>query len=205
MPERTGYAHGVPSWIDLGTTDVEGAKRFYGAIFGWDAVDVPTDQGIPYTMLSKNGKVVAGMGPIPPDQAEAGMAPMWNTYVNVDSVDDTAGKAVHERLLERLEIGPCPQWRSGEQQLDVRCNEAFAAVAKQLRTGHAESQCAAPRRDPPPGPGGRRRERLLPRPAPMVSAATVRGPSPLRARAIPAPDTACTPRPDRISAPASPD
>lgn len=93
MPERNGYAHGVPSWIDLGTNDVEGAKRFYGAIFGWDAVDVPTDQGIPYTMLSKNGKVVAGMGPIPPDQAEAGMPPMWNTYVNVESVDDTAGKA----------------------------------------------------------------------------------------------------------------
>lgn len=94
MPERTGYAHGVPSWVDLGTNDVEGAKRFYGAVFGWEAVDVPTDQGIPYTMLYKTGKVVAGMGPIPPDQAEAGMPPMWNSYVNVDDVDATAAKAV---------------------------------------------------------------------------------------------------------------
>lgn len=93
MPERTGYAHGVPSWVDLGTTDVEGAKRFYGAVFGWESVDVPTDQGIPYTMVSKGGKVVAGMGPIPPEQAAAGMPPMWNTYVNVDSVDETVAKA----------------------------------------------------------------------------------------------------------------
>ena len=92
MPERTGYAHGVPSWVDLGTTDVEGAKAFYGAVFGWEAEDVPTDQGVPYTMLSKDGKLVAGMGPIPPDQLEAGMPPFWNTYVNVDSVDDAVAK-----------------------------------------------------------------------------------------------------------------
>ena len=92
MPERTGYANGVPSWVDLGTSDVEGAKAFYGAVFGWQAEDVPTDQGVPYTMLTKNGKVVAGMGPIPPDQAAAGMPPMWNSYVNVDSVDDTIAK-----------------------------------------------------------------------------------------------------------------
>jgi predicted enzyme related to lactoylglutathione lyase len=92
MPERTGYAHGVPSWVDLGTSDVEGAKAFYGAVFGWEPEDVPTDQGPPYTMLNKGGKVVAGLGPIPPDQAAAGRPPMWNSYVNVDSVDDTIAK-----------------------------------------------------------------------------------------------------------------
>jgi len=92
MPERTGYANGVPSWVDLGTSDVEGAKVFYGAVFGWETVDVPTDQGMPYTMASKGGKLVAGIGPIPPDQAAAGMPPMWNSYVNVDSVDDTIAK-----------------------------------------------------------------------------------------------------------------
>ncbi|MGI9647829.1 MAG: VOC family protein [Acidimicrobiia bacterium] len=92
MPERDGFAHGVPSWTDLATSDVEGAKAFYGAVFGWAAEDQPTDQGVPYTMLSKGGKVVAGLGPIPPDQAAAGMPPMWNSYVNVDSVDATIGK-----------------------------------------------------------------------------------------------------------------
>lgn len=94
MPARDGYAHGVPSWVDLGTTDVEGAKAFYGAVFGWEAEDQPTDQGVPYTMLSKDGKVVAGLGPISPDQAAAGMPPMWNSYVNVDSVDDTIANVI---------------------------------------------------------------------------------------------------------------
>ena len=34
MPERDGYNHGIPSWVDLGTTDVGAAKKFYGAPFG---------------------------------------------------------------------------------------------------------------------------------------------------------------------------
>ncbi len=89
MPTRDSYAHGVPSWVDLGTTDVEGAKKFYGAVFGWEAEDVPTEQGMEYTMFRQNGKAVAGMGPITPEQAEAGMPPFWGSYVNVDSVDDT--------------------------------------------------------------------------------------------------------------------
>lgn len=92
MPERAGYAHGVPSWVDLATSDVEGAKAFYGAIFGWEAEDIPTDQGPAYSMMSKNGKVVAGVGQLPPDMAAAGMPPLWSTYVNVDSVDETIAK-----------------------------------------------------------------------------------------------------------------
>jgi predicted enzyme related to lactoylglutathione lyase len=92
MPERTEYAHGVPSWVDLGTTDVEDAKRFYGALFGWEAEDMPTDQGMPYTMFTKNGKVVAGMGSISPEQAAAGVPPVWSTYLNVDNADEAIAK-----------------------------------------------------------------------------------------------------------------
>ena len=35
MPKRDGYDHGVPSWADLATTDVDVAKDFYSQIFGW--------------------------------------------------------------------------------------------------------------------------------------------------------------------------
>lgn len=88
MPERTEYKHGVPNWIDLGTTDVAGAKAFYSGLFGWTHEDLPTDMGMPYTMFSKNGKMVAGAGPVP----QEGMPSFWNSYVNVDSVDDTIAK-----------------------------------------------------------------------------------------------------------------
>jgi uncharacterized protein len=32
--ERTGYVPGTFSWVDLGTTDAEGAKAFYLGLFG---------------------------------------------------------------------------------------------------------------------------------------------------------------------------
>ena len=43
MPERTKYAPGTPSWIDLTTPDTAAAKRFYGALFGWEFTDEGTD------------------------------------------------------------------------------------------------------------------------------------------------------------------
>ena len=42
MGERTEHEHGTFSWADLSTDDFEGAKRFYGGLFGWDFDDVPT-------------------------------------------------------------------------------------------------------------------------------------------------------------------
>jgi predicted enzyme related to lactoylglutathione lyase len=94
MPERTGYAHGTPSWVDLATTDLDGAKAFYGAIFGWEAMDLPTDdQRGSYTMFTKDGKAVAGMAELLAEQAAAGVPPLWSTYIAVDDVDDVVSKA----------------------------------------------------------------------------------------------------------------
>ncbi len=93
MPERTSYAHGTPSWIDLSTTDPDDARRFYGALFGWEFDEQPTDQGGTYIMATKNSKAAAGMMQQPPPQAEQGMPPMWLSYVTVDNLETTVGKA----------------------------------------------------------------------------------------------------------------
>ncbi|TLZ31474.1 MAG: VOC family protein, partial [Gammaproteobacteria bacterium] len=37
MPEVKEYAPGTPSWVDLGSPDLEASKRFYRALFGWNA------------------------------------------------------------------------------------------------------------------------------------------------------------------------
>lgn len=87
MPTRTGYKEGVPSWADLGTTDVEGAKDFYAAIFGWE-YDVQETDSTPYAMAMKNGLPAAGIGPI---QSE-GHPPVWTTYIAVDDADATVSK-----------------------------------------------------------------------------------------------------------------
>ena len=46
MGARTSYPHGTFSWVDLATTDPEGAKAFYGRLFGWEGDDMPAGEGI---------------------------------------------------------------------------------------------------------------------------------------------------------------
>ena len=36
------YPDGVFSWVDLGTTDPEAAKAFYGGLFGWSCTAEPS-------------------------------------------------------------------------------------------------------------------------------------------------------------------
>jgi hypothetical protein len=85
MGSHRTYEAGTPSWVDLGTPDVDGAARFYGGLFGWTAVqttDAPEAGG--YRMLRLDGRDVAGLGP------QQGPFTAWTTYVTVDDADATA-------------------------------------------------------------------------------------------------------------------
>ena len=87
MPERTGYAPGTPSWVDIGT-DVEGAKQFYGGVFGWGAQEAgPAEETGGYGFFLKGEKLVAGYGP----QQSPG-PPVWMSYVSVADADDIGTK-----------------------------------------------------------------------------------------------------------------
>jgi predicted enzyme related to lactoylglutathione lyase len=87
MPERTEYAPGTPSWVDIGT-DVEQAKQFYEPLFNWTAQDAgPPEETGGYGFFLKDGKMVAGYGP----QQNPG-PPFWTTYVSVADADETAKK-----------------------------------------------------------------------------------------------------------------
>ena len=39
---------GMFSWADLGTTDPEGAKKFYSELLGLEAMDLPMGEGMSY-------------------------------------------------------------------------------------------------------------------------------------------------------------
>jgi uncharacterized protein len=82
MPERTSYQSGEPSWVDLGTPDLEGSIAFYGALFGWEAARGGDDVG-GYTMFLLDGKNVAGAGPLMME----GQPSAWSSYVAVDDAD----------------------------------------------------------------------------------------------------------------------
>jgi uncharacterized protein len=90
MPERDGYIPGVPCWIDTSQPDPEAALPFYSGLFGWEFEDVmPPDAEGKYFMGRLRGGDVAGVGSLP--QGAPPMA-MWNTYVWVESADETASK-----------------------------------------------------------------------------------------------------------------
>src|SRR3954467_3705927 len=93
MGERTKYTPGTFSWADVTITDQAGAKDFYSGLFGWEAEDLPVGEGVSYSMMRVNGKDVAAISPQPQQQREAGVPPMWNNYVTVESADAAADRA----------------------------------------------------------------------------------------------------------------
>ena len=94
MGEVSSYPNGVFCWIDLGTTDVQGAKSFYGGLFGWDFEDVPG-----YTMCRLDGKVVTGIH----EHAE-GEGTGWSSYISADDVG--AATATAQELGAEVKVQP---------------------------------------------------------------------------------------------------
>lgn len=87
MPLIDQHEPGFPSWVDLGTPDVQASIAFYSGLFGWQIDEGPAEAG-GYSMCLLQGRPVAGMGPL---MAEA-QPPSWSTYVNVASCDETVDK-----------------------------------------------------------------------------------------------------------------
>ena len=90
MPERDGYIPGVPCWVDTSQPDPDAAAAFYSALWGWEIEDaMPPGSELKYFIARIRGGDVAGIGPV-----WEGGPPMavWNTYIWVDSADETAAK-----------------------------------------------------------------------------------------------------------------
>jgi uncharacterized protein len=91
MSERDGFQPGVPSWVDVMGPDTDELRSFYGAVFGWDfngPGEMPGDPSGEYFVARLRGRDVAGVASLPPQSG----GPGWNTYIEVESVDDTAAK-----------------------------------------------------------------------------------------------------------------
>lgn len=79
MTEVTSCSPGTLSYVDLATSNLDAAKSFYTALFGWDTEDAPMPYGGVYTSFSRNGKTVAGGYTMSPEMAELGVPPHWTT------------------------------------------------------------------------------------------------------------------------------
>lgn len=89
MSQRTSYAPGTPSWIDIGVPDTAAAAAFYGELFGWTAEFDPRPEAGGYGMFTLRGETVAGIGP----QQNPGMPPFWTVYVTVADADASVAAA----------------------------------------------------------------------------------------------------------------
>jgi predicted enzyme related to lactoylglutathione lyase len=90
MPERDGYIPGVPCWVDTSQPDPEAALGFYTGLFGWEFENVlPAEAPGQYFIGRLHGGDVAAVGSIPESMPQLAM---WNTYIWVESADETAAK-----------------------------------------------------------------------------------------------------------------
>lgn len=151
---RAQYEPGTFSWIELATTDVEGAKDFYGRLFGWQADDrvIPEEAGGGiYTMAMLDGDEVAGLGEQQAGQREAGVPPYWFSYITVANADATAtnaqelGGTVHAGPFDVMESGRMAVmadptgamfgiWQAGDSIGATRVNDPGCLTSNELST-----------------------------------------------------------------------
>ena len=97
--QTTPRAHGALTWMDLSTPDLEGAKRFYQHVFGWEYLDIGAAFGH-YHYALMHGGAAAGIGQLPP---EAPMPPVWTVYLAdaegaVERVKALGGQVIVETM-----------------------------------------------------------------------------------------------------------
>ena len=85
MTTRDSAPVGSPCWTDLWTSDVEGSRKFYSELFGWEAQE-PSPEFGGYFMFTRNGVPVAGaMGAMGDMKA----ADAWSIYLTTDDIAKT--------------------------------------------------------------------------------------------------------------------
>jgi hypothetical protein len=89
MTARSSAPAGAPCWADLWTSDVEGSRKFYAELFGWEAQE-PSPEFGGYFMFSRNGVPVAGgMG----DMGDMKADNSWKVYLATDDIAKTVETA----------------------------------------------------------------------------------------------------------------
>ena len=89
MSEQTIPVNGAFCWNELGTTNLEAAKKFYTELLGWKLKESGA-AGMIYNEIVVDGREMGGMYQ---KTAETGGGPsQWTAYVSVDDVDAKAKK-----------------------------------------------------------------------------------------------------------------
>ncbi|MEM0907780.1 MAG: VOC family protein [Pseudomonadota bacterium] len=82
-------------WSECITTDVEGARDHYAAIFSWkfEAMPMPGGEGT-YWIAKLGDRPVAGIMSVDDLESDQPVPPHWMTYVAVDDMEHAVDAAV---------------------------------------------------------------------------------------------------------------
>ena len=106
MTEFDKFVPGTPCWVDVSSTDAEGARRFYGELFGWD-FDIGGADSAFYTNCTLRGRRVAGLMELTPEMLAGGIPPMWSTYIATEDVRDSAARVTEaggQVMMEPMDV-----------------------------------------------------------------------------------------------------
>jgi predicted enzyme related to lactoylglutathione lyase len=82
---------GTPTWIDLMSPDVDAARAFYQAVFGWE-YDIGAPEYGGYTTARVGQRMAAGMVGNQPDAPP--MPAAWGLYFATDDIEADVARAV---------------------------------------------------------------------------------------------------------------
>ena len=115
-PERAPEAKAAEGdfiWYELVTSDPDAAIAFYASVVGWTAADFPNPGGADfrYTILSADGRGVAGLMALSDEMKAAGGRPGWIGVIGVADADvgtrrvEEAGGSVHKPPADIPTVG----------------------------------------------------------------------------------------------------
>ncbi len=78
---------GALSWNELNSRDLEAAKRFYGAVFGWAFDDEHRGEGPGYTTILLDGNPVGGMLDLAAAEVPDEVPAHWQVYFATEDAD----------------------------------------------------------------------------------------------------------------------
>ena len=89
MTDQTQTPGGQIVWHDLMTTDLEPAKEFYQALFGWTTHQQDMGPMGDYTVIQHQGQPIGGMVNIDPQH---GLSSHWLAYLTVEDVEELCAR-----------------------------------------------------------------------------------------------------------------
>ena len=91
-PSSAATSRGRFAWYDLMTTDVEGAKAFYGQVFGWTSQETRMGEHL-YTAFTVGENPAGGMMPMAEPMFPPEIPPHWMAYFSVTDCDAVCAHA----------------------------------------------------------------------------------------------------------------